>query len=206
MGAKSTIRRGLQRRGNTQIDSSILVEQTGDMEIMVRSGFFQDVGGNKFTLESDEVISLTSDGTYDKEVYIALTNPSNPGIEILTHLVGSRNDYPDLSPDEEWLTNFEPIQVLVGWKWLVIPAGATILPDFYTYSFIGNVGVRRKPDGTPTFYGHGQESGEEFEFDEIPHFAQSRGAAAGMFYHPSDGSVTKGAKGDPDAVRIKDVK
>lgn len=196
MTIKSAIRKGLQRKGNTEIDSSILVEQTGDMEITIRSGSFVGVDGTEYILGADEVVSLTSNPSEDKKVWIGLTNPSNPGIEVLEKLVGI-GETPEQSN--------ELIQTLVGWGWLVIPAGATTLPDFYTYTFIGNVGVRRKADGTPLFYGHGHESGKEFEFDEIPHFAQRRGGAAGMFYHPSDGSVTKGAKGDHDAVRIKDV-
>jgi len=80
---------------------------------------------------------------------------------------------------------------LVGWGWLDVPEGVTDITNVKTYSFtwIDNVGVRYKYVrvagvvlSNPMFFGKGEETGTEYEFDEIEHFAVRRDERRGTFY------------------------
>jgi len=84
MAILSKIHQGLQRPGRTRLDSSILVEQTGPMEITVRAGDWVAENGDVFTLLSDQVHAIPSDPDYDTFIVIELTNPSSPTTELLT--------------------------------------------------------------------------------------------------------------------------
>lgn len=195
---RSKIHRGLQRRGNTKVDSDILLDQTGDMQLTVRAGTFVDAEGKEYTINSDTVYDLSSDPNYDKEVFIGLRNPSNPTVYKLEAAPPeNESDRPD-----------DHIHLLVGWKWLVIPAGASALPDFHTFTFIDNVGVREKPTGETVFFGRGEESGNEHEFTEIEHYAQRKGQGGVFFACPECGAVTRGKPckecGSKDTVKVKD--
>jgi len=197
---RSAIKKGLQRRGNSPVDSSILIEQTGDMEITVRAGSLTTPEGKSLTLASDTPITLTSDDTWPTLVYVYLT---------LDGKVDYRTATP---PDFNEPVAFPPIdnkvRLLIGWGWLVIPAGATTLPDFHTFSWIDNLPMRRKPDGSLKLVGKGEDSGKEFEFDEIEHFAQRKGQGGVFFHCPQCGATTRGRPcrncGNTDTVKIKD--
>jgi len=199
MTVYSKIHQGLQRRGDTALDSSILVEQTGPMIITVRAGDWITEKGETYTLPVDMDHTVPSNPNYDTLNVLEFTNPSAPTTELLSWKPGAGDTPPD--PTYERII-FPP---LIGSGWLVVPAGASSLPDFRARTTIDNVGIKTTAEGSIIFFGRGQESGREFEFDEIEHFARGRGKAGTIFYHPADGSVSRGKKGDRDAVKIKDV-
>jgi len=183
---RSKIHKGLQRRGNTEIDSSIQLEQTGPMELTARAGKFVNVQGNVYALPSDSVISLTS--TTDKKYVSAwLTTTDGETLQVETReLTQSQMD----ADESASALDGKPIERLLGWDWCIIPANASSLPDsVYTKTYIDNVKVRRKTDGSVVFYGRGEETGREYEFDEIEHFAQRKGQGGVFFLCPKCGRV-----------------
>jgi len=209
MVVKSGIHRGLQRRGNTQIDSDISIEKTGAMEVTVRAGTFVDVNGEEFTLTSDTPISLSA-GT---DNFVALIH--NPG-------TGETRVWHATDPDAEPPAGFKLLQTLVGWRWFVIPAGTTDIADvpLHTFTWIDNdVEQRYKKVSDPEtlrvvdklkFYGKGEESGKEYEFNEMEHFAQRKGQGGVFFMCPKCGAVTRGRPckecGNRDTVKVKDCR
>jgi len=211
---RSKVHKGLQRRGNTRIDSSILLEQTGPMELAVRAGEFVDVQGNVYALPSDSVISLTS--TTDKKYVSAwLTTTDGKTLQVETRELTQAQ----LNAGEAASAlNGEPVERLLGWDWCIISANASSLPDpVHTKTYIDNVGVRRKPDGSVVFYGRGEETGNEHEFDEMEHFAQRKGQGGVFLMCPKCGKVdddkeilssVKGSKcgfcEHKDTVKVKD--
>jgi len=213
MAIRSRIHRGLQRRGATKIDSDILVEQTGDMQITVRAGTFVDVQGNEFVLTDDAVFDLTS-AAETKYIQFWLTNPSNPAVDKLEILQS------ELNAGEQWKGTISGQRIirLVMAGWLVIPANVTFLPDFHCFTWIDNLPARRKPDGSIKLVGKGEDSGEEFEFDEVEHFAKLGGKANILRHCPSCGKIddalteitsTEGSQcghcGDRDTVKVKET-
>jgi len=202
---RSRVHKGLQRRGNTKIDSGISLEQTESMELTVKAGEFVDVQGNVYTLSSNSVISLTS--TTDKKYVSAwLTTTDGKTLQVETReLTQAQLNAGEGAP----ALNGRSVERLLGWDWCVIPANASSLPDpVYTKTYIDNVGVRRKPDGSVVFHGRGEETGNEYEFDEMEHFAQKKGRGGVFFYCPKCGAVTRGRPckecGNRDTVKVKD--
>jgi len=168
---RSKIHRGLQRRGTTGIDSSILVEKTDAMQITVRAGTFVDVQGNIYTLDSDKVFDISSPPE-TKYIRIWLANPSSPTVDC-QYILQS-----DLNQGKPWSGTLSGsrIQPLIREGWLVVPANATELPiPIHAYTWIDNLPLRRKPDGSLKLVGKGEKSGEEYEFDEIEHVARLKG-------------------------------
>jgi len=201
---KSKIHMGLQRKGNTKIDSTIKIEKTGSMEITVRSGTYIDVLGESFTLASDKVISLTA-GTNN---FVALIYNPDTGVLDVWHTTDPQAVLPE---------GFKLLQVLIGWGWFVIPSGVTDITDIplYCFTWIDNVVEQRyKRERDPEtfqivdrikFYGKSEETGQEIEFDELEHFIADEPGT--YFYCPNEGAVTRGRPckvcGNRDVVRIK---
>jgi len=207
MKPKSKIYMGLQRKGNTKIDSTILVEKTGAMEITIRKGTYTDVLGETYTLDTDKVLTLV-DGTNN---FVALIYNPATGVLDVWHTTD-----PGAVPP----TGFKLLQTLIGWGWFVIPTGTTDITNIplYCFTWIDNtVEQRYKRERDPEtfqvverikFYGKGEETGKEYEFDEIEHFIADK--LGTYFYCPKDGAVTRGrpckACGNMDTVKVKERK
>jgi len=205
MVVRSKIFMGLQRRGNTKIDSTIKIEKTGAMEITVRKGIYTDPLGVKYELPSDKVISLTP-GT---KLFVILIHNPDTGETDIWHTTSRGIDL-NLPP------GFKFLERLIGWGWFIIPPDATDIANIplYTMTWIDNVGMRYKRMRDPEtfqivdklkFYGKGEETGKEYEFDELEHFVADLPGT--YFYCPNEGAVTRGRPckvcGNMDVVRIK---
>jgi len=207
MVVKSRIGQGLQRRGNTKIDSNILIEKTGPMQITVRAGTYTDVLGVDYELKNDKVINLEA-GTNN---FVALIyNPTTGELDV----------WHATDPTAEPPVGFKLLQVLIGWGWFVIPPGTTDIAGvpLHCSTWIDNVGFRykklRDPETfkvieKPVFYGKGEETGKEYEFEEIEHFAVRRDEGKGIYFLcPSCGAVSRGKPckkcGNKDCVKIKE--
>lgn len=127
---KSRIYKGLQRRGDTKIRSTIKIRQSGVMQIRVHGGTFTDVDGNKYILSKPKIIDLMPD---TNNAVSLIHNPTTDEVA-----VWHRTD-----PYESPPAGFREIQILIGWGWLVIPAGATMLPEFYVFTWVDNIPMRR---------------------------------------------------------------
>jgi len=204
MSIRSSIHMGLQRRGNSKVDSDLEVKQTGDMELTISSGKLTTWEGDTYEVSKDQVLSLSSiaEPLY---VCLVLTNPPSPVVE------ASTLSQSDMNARKPFTTTNEPIQSLNYAGWFVIPPNATVLPDFHVFTWIDNdVVPRKKPDGSTVFIGKGEETGKEHEFDEMEHFAQRKGQGGVFFYCPECGAVTRGRPckecGNLDCVRVKDCR
>jgi len=185
---RSRIFRGLQRRGKTKIDSNILIEKTGPMQVTVRAGKYTDVLGADFilNLKEDKTFNLLP-GTNN---FIALIyNPNNKEL-CVWHTYRRLDSREPAIPMPE---GFKMLQVLVGWGWLVIPEGCTNINNIpsYCFTWIDNVGIKHKivrDERTfgivekPVFYGKGEKTGSIYEFEEIEHFAVRRDENKGNFF------------------------
>jgi len=201
----SKISKGLQRKGITSINSTILIEKTGVMQITIRAGRFTDVQSENFDLLADKVIDLVA----DTNNFVALVyNPVTGGVAVWHTIDGDADPPP----------GFKLLQTLIGWGWFIIPVGTTDIADvpLYCFTWIDNdAKPRYKKERDPEtfqiedrmkFYGRGEESGEEVEFDEIEHFIANQPGT--YFMCPKDGAVTRGTPckvcGNMDTVKIKE--
>ena len=212
---KSKIWKGLQRRGNTKIDSNIFIEKTAPMQITVKKGIYIDVIGGEYILSQDKVISLTD----NTDNFIALIyNPATNDIN-----VWHTTDYEALPP-----SGYFVLQVLVGWNWFIIPKGITdirSLDHHHAFTWIDNVGILYKTYRDkwgnivrrPIFYGKGEKTKKKYLFEEVPHFARLKGEGGIFRYCPKCGRVDDDLKiiteetsekcgfcENFDTVRIKD--
>jgi len=195
---------GLQRKGATKLDSTLKIEKTGPMEITVRAGTYTDALGENYTLASDKVIALTA----DTNNFVALIYNPDTGVLDVWHTT---------DPLAEPPAGFKLLQTLIGWGWFVIPAGTTDIANvpLYCFTWIDNVVKQRyKRERDPEtfqvverikFYGKGEETGQEIEFDELEHFVADRPGT--YFYCPNEGAVTLGRPckvcGNWDTVKVK---
>jgi len=214
MKARSKIHKGLQTKGNTKIDSTILIEKTGAMQITVRKGAYTDVLGTVYKIPADTVIDVKA-GT---DNYVALIhNPTTKENRIWHAEVTLPWTTPHVIPEPP--ADFKLLQTLIGWGWFIIPTGTTDITDIplYCFTWIDNVPIRYKPEldpetlrivAKPKIIGKGEETGKEYEFDEIEHFVADKPGI--YFYCPKDGMVTRGRPckvcGNLDTVKIKEVK
>jgi len=120
-------------KASTTLESTIKVEQTGPMQITVRAGYFVDMKGNKYEVLDDQVIDLTADATYDKEIYIALVRNIDTGeVDIwVDDRVFDGYTYPAEVTDIEG--NWELITPIIGRDWFIIPPGTTDITDVEKY-------------------------------------------------------------------------
>jgi len=209
---RSKIHKGLQRRGITRIDSSIRMEQTGSMELTVRAGEFVDVQGNVFVLPEDKSISFEP-AAEKKYTSAWLTTADGKTLDVETReLTQSQLDSGESAPA---LAGKSVVRVL-GWDWCIIPPNASSLPKTHTYTWIDNLPLKRKVDGSLRLVGRGEETGEKYEFDEIEHFAQRKGQGGIFSYCPKCGKVDDDRKniteeesekcgycGNKDTVEVK---
>jgi len=184
------------------------------MEITIKAGTYTDVLGETYTLDTDKVIALT-DGT---DNFVALIYNPDTGVVDIWHTTELPHTDPvtgeELPKPPE---GFKVVQVLIGWGWFIIPAGTTDITDIplYCFTWIDNIIEARtvierdpltyQPIKRIRFYGKGEESGMEYEIEEIEHFiADELGT---YFYCPNEGAVTRGRPckvcGNMDVVRIK---
>ena len=204
---RSKIQKGLQRKGNTKTDSTILIEETGAMQITVRAGRFTDTLGESFDLLTDRTVDLTA-GTNN---FLALVyNPSTKVTDV----------WHATDPEAQPPIGFKELQMLIGWGWFIIPLGTTDIANIplYCFTWIDNdVQARYKKEINPKtfrvvdrikFYGRGEETGEEYEIDEMVHFIA--GQPGVYFMCPVEGAVTRGRPckvcGNMNTVKIKESK
>ena len=80
MTIKSEIYKGKIYSGSTQLASTIAVEQTGLMQLAVRSGVFTHTDGDTWTLATDAVFNLVSSPDYPTDVKIEIGDIEPDGI------------------------------------------------------------------------------------------------------------------------------
>lgn len=77
---KSELYKGKIFAGATQLASTIMVEQTGAMQLTVRAGVFTHTDGTEWTLGVDAVFNLVSSPVYLTEVKIEIGDIQPDGI------------------------------------------------------------------------------------------------------------------------------
>lgn len=80
MTIKSELYKGKIFSGDTQLASTILVEQTGAMQLTVRAGTFTHTDGRTWTLDADAVFDLVADANYPTQVTIEIGDIEPDGI------------------------------------------------------------------------------------------------------------------------------
>ena len=115
--------KGLIYSGNTQLASTIVVEQTGKMQLTVRKGVFTHTDGSYWTLPANAVFNLVADPTYPIEVKIEIGDIESDSVA-------------DIWCGTKVNDGIEEFDLPVGWNTghtlvfnFVIPAGCTDLTD-----------------------------------------------------------------------------
>ena len=72
MTIKSETYKGQIYAGSTKLASTIVVEQTGLMQLTVKSGVFTHTNGSKWILDTDAVFNLVSSPDYPTDVKIEI--------------------------------------------------------------------------------------------------------------------------------------
>lgn len=80
MTIKSDVYKGKIYSGSTRLASTIAVEQTGLMQLTVKSGVFTHTNGDTWTLASDAVFNLTSSPDYPTGVKIEIGDIEPDGV------------------------------------------------------------------------------------------------------------------------------
>ena len=80
MTIKSEIYKGEIYAGDTQLSSTIAVEQTGAMQLTVKAGTFTHTDGQPWLLDADAVFDLVSDANHPTSVKIEIGDIEPDGI------------------------------------------------------------------------------------------------------------------------------
>ena len=69
---KSKVNEGRINAGGTQLASTIVIEQTGLMQLTVNSGAFTHTNGDTWMLEDDQIFDFVADADYSTSVKIQI--------------------------------------------------------------------------------------------------------------------------------------
>ena len=72
MTIKSELYQGKVFAGDTQLSSTIAVEQTDKMQLTIKAGTFTHADGMQWTLDSDAIFDLVADANYPTQVMIEI--------------------------------------------------------------------------------------------------------------------------------------
>ena len=129
---KSEVGKGLISRGTTKLDLSIVIEQTGPMQLTVRKGAYTETDGTVSALLQDQILSFNADANFSKSVTISLVKNISSGAvdvwvdEVLQDGLTMPGDPP---------SGYQVIMNLVGGGWFIIPAGCVDLSNVDIYCF-----------------------------------------------------------------------
>ena len=139
MTIKSEVYNGKIYAGDTQLSSTLEVEQTGAMQLTVKSGTFTNTGGTQWTLDADVVFDLVADENCPTNVKIEIGDVEPDGILDVWCGTCVQDGIEEFDVPEGWIAG-HPLVYNFS-----IPSGCTDLTQIDIYALTVLDGF---PDGT----------------------------------------------------------